>query len=367
MAPRARSVFAVLLASSLAACGGGSSTPLLQSPDSRFAGPYAFVGIAGEQNGAETITASWGEAEADGQGAVTLEWHSNVLGVIVDGLPEEVPYSISSDRVLEVVPILHGIAAYRGGITEEGDVAAMSTSLGGLQPGLVVFGRKEGAYDLTSLTGTYRFARYGGVVLGPSNVAGWGTVTFDGLGGGTATTSSNQEGFVFGPAAPAITYQVGVDGAMRLDLGGGVIVEGQISANGDLLLLSGGTVADANPATYVLVRQGAGMSDEDFDGQYFVVALLHDPATNSYASFTGVFLADGAGNGDMLGLLDSDGDVSLPPGETSTTSVAADGTVTLTTLGGDTLVGGISPDGRFAALAGTTNPGGGPSFVFLLR
>jgi hypothetical protein len=356
----------------LAACGGsgssGGGSAAFLHPDTLFAGSYFVAGIQGEQEGAESIAAYWGSATSAGAGEVELASASNRLGV-VDPLsaPESIPYGVGLDRLFEIIPQYPGISFFRGGICENGDMAAAAGVLADFQPTVLLLGRRGGTHDESSLAGIYRYARYGGTVAGVTNVAGWGTFTFDGAGGGSYELNVNQEGVVFGPANPLFTYEVDPDGTLRLDLGGGAELEGAVVAGGDVLLASGGTLPGSDPVTCVLVRQGAGLADADFVGEYFMLALLHDPATGAYSAFTGVLVADGAGASYFLGLRNEDGVVTVQEADTVATSVAPDGTVTFTTSSGDSFLGGMSPDGRFVAAAGTTNAGGAPIFLFLMR
>jgi hypothetical protein len=367
--PRLSVSLALLL---LAACGGSggggtSTTAAVVGPDALFQGSYHVTGIQGEQDGAESIASIWGSASSAGDGVVALATGANRLGVILDpSAPEDISYSVGSDRLFDLIPQLPGISFFRGGITETGDVVSAAGILPGLPPTLFLMGRRGGTYDESSLSGTYRFARYGGTVIGPTNVAGWGSFTFDGAGGGAYEFSVNVEGAVFG-ANPLFTYDVAADGDLSLDLGGGFVVEGSIVAGGEILLASGGRTAGDNPVNYVLVRQGAGYVDADLEGQYFMLLLMHDPATSAYIAFTGILIADGAGANTFLGLRNEDGIVTYSESDDVSTVVAPDGTVTFTTSGGDTLLGGMSSDRRFLTAAGTTNAGGAPTFLFLHR
>jgi hypothetical protein len=366
-----RSLSCSVLALLLAACGGagsgGSASPAVPASLALVVGTYHVAGINGEGQGGESIASIWGTATSDGTGTLAMGTGSNRNGVITaEEPPFGLPYDVASDRLLEILPQLPGISFFRGGVSDTGDVLIGASSAPSLQPTLLLMGRQSGTYDESSLAGTYRFARYGGTVFGPTNVAAWGRMTFDGAGGGTSALSLNQEGVILGPANPVVHYDVDPDGSVSLDHGG-TAVEGSIAAGGQLIFATGGRLAGDDPVLYVLVRQGAGYSDADLQGQYFMVVMSHDPATGAYTSFTGALLADGAGANQFFGIADEDGVFSIPPSDVVTSVVAPDGAVTLTTGGGDVLVGGMSADRRFVAAAGTSNAGGTPMLVFLMR
>jgi len=353
----------------LVGCGGGGGTSIaFEKPESLLAGTYRIVGVSGDKGGIEEVDSYWGELQASGAGMLSLTVVQNALGVLSPPLPSsDIVYRVGYDRALEFDSSLPGVAAFHGAVSEAGDVAALMTTFTPIRPMLLLLGRSGPGYDVSSLIGTYHFGCYGATVGGPFNFVGWGSFVFDGAGGGTYELTVNQEGAIAGPANPLFSYTVSPDGAVSLDLGGGFVVNGSVVAGGEMVLAAGGDAPGDNPTTYVLLRQGAGYTDADLDGPYFMLGFGHGVATNSYRGFVGGVLADGAGSNQFAGLRNEDGVVTQDPADGFSSAVAPDGTITFTTAGGDVLRGAMSADRRFLIATGTTNLGGDAAFFFLLR
>ena len=366
-------LLALLLLAACGSSGGGDSTvvvPVQSSPNAHlFAGTYQAVAVsATEDMGFEYMRTRWGTMLADGVYDVLGSLTHNYGGAIsVLATDTYGTFAVETDRRFTYESLFAGLDHSVGGITETGDIVSLAIMAAGATPTMQVYARRDGMHGLGSLSGTYRLAGFGATVAGLMTSATWGTVTFDGMGGGTSDAAVNQEGATFGPVLLPITYTVAPDGAMSLSFAGGLTLDGGIAAGGDVLLLGGGTTPGDNMFVYVLVREGAGLGDADLDGNFVLTGMTQEVGTNFYATIAGNLAADGMGAAQARGLRCQEGVVEWIPSENVTTTVAPTGALTLTTGGGDVFVGGLVPDARFGVLAGPTNAGGDPTILFLLR
>ncbi len=364
----------VLCALFLAACGGSDGTTTVvvaageQPPPALFNGAYHMSIIGGSTaGGLENFLVSWGDATADPEtGLLSFTGSANADGV-VNASDENLPFEERSDRELALEPFLPAYDALQGGVSEDGSVAAAAAATPFIPPYLMLFTRAGSGYDNATVAGTYQFAAMSSTAVGNSTGALWGTITFDGAGGGNAEVTTNAEGAIVGPFVVPINYTVEPDGGLQLAINGALILQGGIGADGEVALLGGGVIAGDNPTQYVLVRQGAGLADADLDGIYFFAGLTQEVGSNLYGSISGHLLADGAGSAFFTGYVNNQGDVTVEPPEPLTTTVAGDGTISVTTGGGDVFHGSLSASGRFGIFAGPDGPGTNPSFFFFFR
>ena len=359
----------------LAACGsGGSDTtlyvPVQGSPQAGlFAGPYHTGWISAiEDGGSETFNTLWGQVEADGVWDVQGAMHYNWLGSVGQAPYGSVgQFAVESDRRFTFESQFAGHDDALGVISATGDLAILAGITPDTWPTIRLFGRRAGVHDDASLSGTWRFAGYSATAAGANTAAIWGTVAFDGAGGGSSEMSVNSEGATFGPALRGVTYAVAPDGSTTLGFAGGLELEGGITGGGDVLILGGSTVAGDHPNLYVFIRAGAGLSDADLVGGYGLVGMTQQIAGGLYTSLSGHFEADGMGWAEFAGLANHEGAVALEPTTVISTFVGPTGALSFVTPGGDSLVGALSPDGRFGMFCGPTNAGSDPSFFLILR
>ena len=351
--------------------GGGTTTVFVEgsSKADLFTGSYAMAAVLGsEDSGSETFRAFWSMINANGVNEVFGVLRSNYQGVIsTSSYSTFGTYAVEEDLRFSMESEFAGLDHELGGLTEAGDLGVLSMVTSTAYPLVRVFGRREpGSYNLASLSGAYHMVGYGSTVAGDNTFAEWGSVSFDGIGGGTSETSVNQEGATFGPVNIPITYTVAGDGQMTLAFAGGLELEGAIAVGGDVLILGGATVAGDHPRMMVLVRAGAGLGNADMDGLYTWAGMRQEIGSNFYRSYAGHMAADGMGSATRTGLVKHEDHTTWFTPDAVTTTVQPDGSLTL--LAGITeYVGGISPDGRFAILAGPTNAGLDPTIWFLLR
>lgn len=373
--PAYRGRLAAFLLLLLAGCGssGGGTTvagpTVFVDPNVLLDGVYQFVGFSGEADGVETMSALAGVFTADGAGNAEFSAAINELGVITPaGPPSPVDYQVHVDHSLTMGSFGPGAAYLRGGVTSTGDLAMGAVVFDGSDPFLWLMGRPTSSMpDDTNVLGTWRFTRYTANIAVPLNVAGWGTIEFDGMGAGTYEESNNQEGATFGPINPPFTYEVLPDGQIALALGGANVIHGSVIAGEQVIIAAGSSIPGGAPSIYVFVRAAVGMSDADLAGEYSMVSFGHESAANSYATFTGGVMADGAGVNQFVGMRNEDGVTTTSGFDGVLSSVAPDGAVTFTTGGGDQLHGAISADGSVVIGAGTSTPGGDPAFFLFLR
>lgn len=351
--------------------GGGTNTITVEgsSKADLFTGSYAMAMVFGsEDGGAETFQSFWGTINANGVNEAFGSISTNYQGVLSTSSYQTLgTYAVEEDRRFTMESEYAGLDHELGGMSEAGDLGILAMVTSTAYPLVRVFGRRDAvAHDLASLTGAYHMVAYGATVGGDNTFAEWGSVTFDGAGGGTSETSVNQEGATLGPVNIPVTYTVAGDGAMTLAFAGGLALEGAIAVGGDVLILGGAAVAGDHPRMVVLVRAGAGLGNADFDGRYAWAGLRQEIGSNFYRSYAGHMVADGMGSADRSGLVKHEDHTTWLTPDTVTTVVQPNGALTLM-AGATEYVGGLSPDGRFAILAGPTNAGFDPSIWFLLR
>lgn len=354
--------------------GDGCGATCLLPPAALFNGTYFYQALAGNF----PVPAGyswWGDLMADGVSEITggtLSWNNGAGGVLSDSAPE-IAYTVDAARRMT----WPGGGAFnaQGGIASDGSVATISSIGDTGWPGLAILVRQRGTFDLSSLEDTYHLNGF--CIDDSSDVALWGTVTFDGLGGATEELSGNANGVVVGPTpSTAQTYTVTADGTVTLTVGNlNTPNQGGILMGGDLVVLSGPTDGEA-PCLLVLIRHSDSASASVLSGDYHIGAFLAEanapppPPPPNFSSFTGTGSADGVStvSTNTGGRINIDGVVGPFPATMTNDSytVAADGTLSVT-IAGTTLVGAVSPSGDYAALAGGTTLGSFPQFWFFVR
>ncbi len=354
-------------------CGGSDGAApsggmvIAANPNESFFGGYFWQLWNGEAVGPTNRT-QWGIVTADGAGLINAGVVvQNEAGVLTGPGPiPQLPYSVSEDGDIDITV---GVGTLSGGITEDGSVLAVAQATAGLNPALAIVPRGLGVYNNASLNGEYHYCTFWHDGAGNNDIANWGTVTFNGAGGAFDYAAGiNIAGVIFPPGAPAAWGVYNVEPNGRMTWGHPTTsVSGGIGLGGDLIVLTGSSMASNLQRLEILIRKGAGLNDATFSGTYHTVVLEADPAfPPRYQTRVSRTTADGAG---MLTL----GDEAVnTDGVTSTNayagiglpySVGADGTLQL--IGG-ILQGGVSPDGRVAVLAGNTG-GGHPQIWFFFR
>jgi hypothetical protein len=257
-----------------------------------------------------------------------------------------------------------GTPALRGGVSADGSVACLASILAGLDPAMFVMGRKSGTWSNADLAGLYFLCFF--AYLNPSDSAIFGTAVLDGAGGVSGgTVMENLDGAPIGPSATMLTYAAAADGSLTGSFFG-LAATGAILAGGELILLSGGTVAADDPFLLLLVKAGAGLSNASLNGSYFAVGLEADTGPPpQWTSQTLSLTMDGAGGIAINGGTRSEDGVIFPvPPGVSDYTVAANGALTVET---GTFEGGVSPSGNYAIFAGGTGVGDAPTMFFLMR
>lgn len=346
--------------------GGGGGLPGTPQPtDALFSRTYhrnTFYGVVGAQNQAAT---EWGETVADGMGNVGGgQIYLNVNGALGGPfVPLGQPYSVQPGYGLSFG------GAQTGGISTDGRVAILGETGGGAGAGIVTLLRRQGTFSAASLNGTYHLMMFLYLHLSAQDAAFWGTATFDGQGNSTSSVSRNDNGVVSGPSSPpAGTYSVAADGTVTWTRAGNTY-SGGLLEGGDLAILTGGTVANQVPVLMVLIRAGQGLSNATLSGAYHTVGLLANaPAgtTPRWRNYVGASVADGVSQWSLgAGTMNSDGVVlPVPPLGVSAYAVAGNGALTMVTAN---WLGGVTPTGSFAAVAGGATQGDAPQLWLLVR
>ncbi len=356
---------APLLLFSTGACGGsgtvgigvGINVPL-------FSGTYCFVSFAGENGAPDEASVSWGELTADGAGMVTgATFMENENGVISMDTLMPTPYTVDDNRRIS---LLNGGVPFQAGlITADGGCVALSAVAAGEVPGIALLGKKGSGHSNASLNGLWYLAAIIYDAGGPSDTAIWGSVMFDGIGGGMATFTENDDGALLGPGPGMLPYNVtSADGSLTATLFG-IDLAGAIVSGGEAIILGGGTTGGSDGALLVLTKGTAGATNALFTGPFALVGLDAEtipPPEWSASLFFGA--ADGAGMFNLTeGTINADGTATPSPIGPIAYSVGAMG---LFDFAGSDYFGGITPSGDLAVCAGQAG-GGDPEFFFFLK
>jgi len=350
--------------------GDGCGPTCLLPPAALFNGTYFYQALAGNFP-VPTGYSWWGDVAADGVSQITggtLGWNDGAGGIFTGPAPA-VSYTVDAARRMTWPG--GGPFNVQGGISIDGSVATLSSIGATGWPGLSILVRRGGTFDLGSLNDTYHLSGFCSSATADTSL--WGTVTFDGLGGANETLSLNINGTIGGPVPnTAQIYTVAADGTTSYTFHPAhIATQGGILPGGDLVVLTGATVAGP-PCLVVLIRQSAAASASTLSGNYHIGAFFADVGAPppSFSSFTGTSSSDGVNTltTNVGGTIDVDGVVGpWPPLVTNDAyTVMTDGTLTLTT-GGTTLVGGVSPTGDYAVVAGGTTTGSLPQLWFMVR
>lgn len=361
---------ASLLLSACGSSGGGTTTTVL---DPQFADPDLFLGthayfvIAGTQGGPEEVRTSWGDMNVQA-GMLTSFGSSNNTGVVSGGVGSVGgnPYFVHGDRRFGTLSSLGQRIVATGGISADGSVAAEGGITPGYATGFSMFLRKGAGLDDSVLSGTYFFAAFGAQVAGVQTGSRWGRVQLDGAGAGTIAINSNIEGVIAPPGNLDLTYSVAANGELTWQFTGAQAMTGWCTGNGELAVLTGGLMAADDPLQIVMVREGAGFSDANLEGSWFLLGLSQAVGPNTYRSFTGSLVSNGMGVANVAGVSNEEGAITWTGEEMVGATLSGDGALTVTT-GAETWSGGISESGRFGVLAGPTNAGTDPGMFILIR
>ena len=370
-ARRCAAVGAFLLLTACGSSGGGTTTTVYEgefAPPDLYLGLYRVFGISGSQGGPEEVIATWTDLNVQPD-MVIGSGNGNNTGAVGGGggFAGGNTYFVHGDRRFGTQSDLDKRITSTGGISADGSVAAHVGIAPNAGPGVHLHLRKGSGLDDSILSGTYYFAAFGAQVAGVMTGSYWGRVQLDGMGAGSLLANANIEGVIAPPNNIDLTYAVAANGGVDWTFTGAQTMTGWSTAEGELVVLAGGTMAADDPLLIVMVREGAGYSDASMEGPWFLLGLSQEVGPNSYTSFTGSLLSNGMGAADVQGIANNEGTIDWTMPENVSTSTTANGGLTLTTGGGETWVGGISQSGRFGVLAGPTNAGSDPGIYVLLR
>jgi len=357
------------LAFGISGCGGGSGAAPPMASKNLFSGSYDVAAVWGMQIPVPSrVAGMWGTAVADGAQSVSLAAASNELGVIDPAyLVGTLDYSIGLDRTLgwrsTGGPFLD---VWSGGISADGHVAALA-GVQPSQPGVFLLTRRVGSWSDASLTGDYHLCGFTFNHVLALHTGWMGTITFDGTGGASVSVGANYNGTIapFGPSP--VLYAVAPDGAVTMDFGGSITVQGSLTGGGDVVIASGSTTSGGPAAIYALVRASAATSAATFSGEYHVAGFAKDTVTNEHRCMTGWMRPDGATNVSWITRNVVEQDAGVRGGGIGTFTVVGNGSLLISTQLNDNLRGAVSPTGDFAVLGRISDPGSDPTFLFLFR
>jgi hypothetical protein len=224
--------------------------------------------------------------------------------------------------------------------------------------------------DNSTFNGTYIVAQFAklrsfAVPVDEEAKSTFGTVVADGMGMATPTFGENDNAFVTAPMLDAaVAYTVAADGSLTLpsSIGG-------ITADGSAALFMESS-AGTTPSVGVAFRPSGAYTNATFTGDYHLARILGAALTHSSVFSTtaqGAVVSDGIGGVIFPNVMTNNaGLVAAAAGGPSVYVVAADGSMTMTGVGGD-VQGGIAPGGDFAVLSGSTTGGFPPSMAALIK
>ena len=211
-------VLLLLLAPVLSSCGGGGGggQPPPDPQPLLLDGTYSFASIGAQSVGSSTVFSQAGQMTSDGQSQLDLVTSfANVNGAVVQALPVSAAFTVDAEGIVTLTSALGG--SFRGQISDDGNLLAVSASSAGSPPSILLAVRSVGPFGLGSLSGTYFFGTIRAAQT-PELSARFGTVVFDGTGGAPTIGSNlrNTNGsVVVGAGGPDTgTYAVFADGSV---------------------------------------------------------------------------------------------------------------------------------------------------------
>jgi hypothetical protein len=333
--------------------------------DDAFQGDYFAVLKAGGHAAAATqARGTTGILVADGAGVAVHSQTINDSGVVSGPTTTPYGFDVAADGTLELS--IGSTVFGRGGLSTDGRCALLCSVSPGAFPGIIVLHRREGQYANASLSGAYRFVAFSFFTVTASSSSVTASVLFDGVGGMTGSATVNSMGTVLAGSLPASTYSVIADGTSVLALGVTSVVEGGVVDGGSAAIWGGSTTGTSSPAMFVAVKEAASTTVATLQGAYWAVAIERDPVSDEFRSLHGTATADGAGGLTLLATVNTEGVLAPEPLQSTVYAVTASGQLTIDPAG-SALVGGVTQDGSFAAVAGGTTPGSNPILLILRR
>jgi fibronectin-binding autotransporter adhesin len=361
-------MIAALITLSTTACGGGGgggggggSSGAAVATTADFTGTYCLFGLR-ITPAPLTPNSLWGNWAPDGMGTIVAGSLSENNDGTVNG-PNSTGdgmYTISSTGGMT----WHdgGPPTFSGGLAAGGSFGGMTVVKTGSNPAIMLTTKKAGTFSNASLSGTYHammFFQSGADMDGTA----FGTAEFDGVGGSTLNIRSNTDGTtaIVGTVTPS--YTVAADGAMTWAVTT-ANVEGCVINGGDVVVLAGATNADDIQILGILIKAGSGLTQSVLNGAYHVVGIVaENSGTPKIRTTTTTASADGIGSVTLnAGTMNADGTVGPSMAGASPFAVSINGT-----LIAGSLQGGVSQDGKVAALAGGTSGGEDPEFWVLFK
>ena len=207
------------------------------------------------------------------------------------------------------------------------------------------------------LTGTYQVDSFGYPNDQDSDL--W-TLTFDGAGNFTGS-NLNLDGTT-GSTTTSGTYSVAADGTLTIawydPTYGGTTISGDLGASGDTLVAIR-TPFFSSSVLFGIKQAQSNFSNASLNGAYTAARYDHNGAGDSSNLLTLTF--DGAGNFTGTDTLNSNGTTSSTA-VSGTYSVAADGTLTMSTINGSVVAGELS-DGADRLVGRQGNTGDLPELL----
>lgn len=352
----------------VSACGGGGGGG---SPaGSVFTGPYRVFLYTATAVPTVSTESAWGVIEADGLGGMTGSLDGNVDTALAPATPmvgwtTRVESDLSFAWQFATAP---GTDVFTGSIRADGKAGALTVTESGGRPGLLLVSRPGGVYGLPLLNDVYHACGFAYHNTTGAAASYYGTMTFDGTGGGERSLRVNRDGMLAIPLIPlTLTYTLSAEGSVAIDDGGLGALRGGVFDGGDLVIVGGSAVPSRAPLILAMVQPSTTALQTLLHGTYAIAGIQRDVTTGDFFSQGGTAVADGAGTLTVTMTENREGVIVARPAEVVAYTVAPDGKLVVTPSGGEPFRGGVSPTGDYAVLGGADAAGADPGFYVLVR
>ena len=268
----------------------------------------------------------------DGAGSFSGTDMLNKTGGVVVSNPISGTYALAADGTLRIVRVGSSLI---GSLSADRSRLVLSQTISGKAPAVAV-GIKQGQTNFSNadLAGSYAMVDYGYDSAG--DIVTLSTVSFDGAGNVSGTGTQNISGTISTQAYSA-TYAVAADGTLTVSPTNGSPMTGGLSADGNTLVISQMT-SGKSPEVLVGIKRGLAIPT----GTYTSVGYRYNSAGDSSdlyeLTFSGGYRGQyygGRGRGNY--------------------SVDLDGTLTLTSYGGDKFIYFMGADASTLVTAQVTS------------
>ena len=357
LSPMSMVTAAAALSLLLAACGGAGNGDGPGGPTQpKLTGSYRFVQLRAFD---QDVVATTGRVVAGEDLLQPQDLYAYEEGSVIGPVGDfPVPYEIEPDGGFMFID-----PDFTGRASSDGAVAAASTKSEALGPRLALFVRHKLDTTLADLEGTWLVMSYGRAGGMWEQVSGAGVQQVDAMGDvDQLWSTSNYDGEIdpLPTVSAAVSFHVEPDGSVTLRFGGDVLMRGDVSTDGNLVVLAGN---ELNGVANVRVMMRSSGGEHTLSGTYDLSAF--------HAGFGGPYT--------RWGLWSVDDDSTFVETVSSLAGGPLDieqehgfgfaGNLWAQTSGGmpRRLFGAVGPKGDYAFFMGSVLPGHRPQLGVVIR